>query len=81
MGVPPIEQTRANLLKAWAEWDEAPAHREHVIALDQAYDAHGAHLGLRGAQLRDLAIAWRRCGYRRPQALTAIEAGIAVTRG
>lgn len=78
MGVPPIDQTRTELLAAWREWDDHPANDTYAARAEIAFGNHAAHFGMRTTPFRHVCAAWRHVGYNRPRAVAAAEAGFQI---
>lgn len=78
MGVPPIEQTRRDLLTAWRGWDDNPAHPGAAAKVEVAFGNHATHFGLRTTPFRSICSAYRHARFTREQTLDAIENGLGV---
>ncbi len=50
------------LVRAWNAWDNGPADRYNVIALEQALQPIAAHLDITNSQLRDRITGEKRGG-------------------
>lgn len=87
--LPPIDETRAVLLDAWAEWDasckrssaenkkyDTGPSQKSVLTMERAVADHASRLGVRTTALRDVLACWRRVGLNRAQAVAAVEAGL-----
>lgn len=89
MSTPTAEQRR-EFLNAWQTWDDASdrfaAKTQHTnersledqaAKLERAAGDYASLLGLKTTPFRDLLAALRRAGYKRPDALRAVELVVA----
>lgn len=68
--------TDEDFLAAWRAWDARPGDPRTAGPFEQACAEKSSEFHLRRSDLRDLLASWRRAGFSRPLALTALRAGV-----